>query len=47
MNMDELWLWLAVAAGLVSIVYGALQVRSILSASACDERMQEIASAIQ
>jgi len=47
MGMEELWLWLAVAAGLLSIAYGAVQVRSILSASAGSERMQEIAAAIQ
>ncbi len=47
MAMEELWLWLAIAAGLLSIVYGAVQIRSILSASAGNERMQEIAKAIQ
>ncbi|MCP2680376.1 sodium-translocating pyrophosphatase [Maricaulaceae bacterium NA33B04] len=47
MAMEELWLWLAIAAGLLSIIYGAVQIRSILSASAGNERMQEIAKAIQ
>ena len=47
MAMEELWLWLAIAAGLLSIVYGVIQIRSILSAPAGDERMQEIAKAIQ
>ncbi|XBQ15845.1 MAG: sodium-translocating pyrophosphatase [Oceanicaulis sp.] len=47
MGMEALWLWLAVAAGVLSIVYGAVQIRSILSASAGNERMQEIAKAIQ
>jgi K(+)-stimulated pyrophosphate-energized sodium pump len=47
MAMEELWLWLAIAAGVLSIVYGAVQIRSILSASAGNERMQEIAKAIQ
>ncbi len=45
--MTDLWLWLAIGAGVLSIIYGALQIRSILSASAGDARMQEIASAIQ
>ena len=47
MAMEGLWLWLAVAAGVLSIIYGAVQIRSILSASAGDARMQEIAAAIQ
>jgi K(+)-stimulated pyrophosphate-energized sodium pump len=47
MAMEELWLWLAIAAGLLSIVYGVVQIRSILSAPAGNERMQEIAKAIQ
>ena len=47
MAMEELWLWLAIAAGLLSIVYGVIQIRSILSAPAGNERMQEIAKAIQ
>ncbi len=40
-------LWLIVACGLLSIVYGAWAVQSVLSASAGNERMQEIAGAIQ
>ena len=47
MAMEELWLWLAIAAGLLSIVYGVIQIRSILAAPAGNERMQEIAKAIQ
>ncbi|MGX6647722.1 sodium-translocating pyrophosphatase [Maricaulaceae bacterium MS644] len=47
MGMESLWLWLAIAAGLLSIVYGAVQIRSILAASPGTERMQEIARAIQ
>ncbi|PWE17993.1 sodium-translocating pyrophosphatase [Marinicauda salina] len=44
---SELWLWLAIGAGLLAILYGAVMIRSILSASAGSERMQEIANAIQ
>ena len=47
MATDVLWLWLAIGAGLVSIVYGAVQTRSILAASPGSARMQEIAAAIQ
>ncbi|MCH8521091.1 sodium-translocating pyrophosphatase [Glycocaulis sp.] len=43
----ELWLWLVIGAGLLSLIYGAVTIRSILSASAGNERMQEIAKAIQ
>jgi K(+)-stimulated pyrophosphate-energized sodium pump len=47
MTDQALWLWLIIAAGLLSLVYGAVTIRSILSASAGNERMQEIAKAIQ
>ena len=47
MAMDALWLWLAIGAGVLSIVYGVVQVLSIMSASAGSARMQEIAAAIQ
>ncbi|MCW5723519.1 MAG: sodium-translocating pyrophosphatase [Maricaulaceae bacterium] len=40
-------LWLVIGAGLLSIIYGAWQSRAILSASAGNEKMQEIAAAIQ
>lgn len=43
----ELWLWLVIGAGLLALIYGAVTVRSILSASPGNERMQEIAKAIQ
>jgi len=43
----ELWLWLVIGAGILALIYGAVTVRSILSASAGNERMQEIAKAIQ
>ena len=40
-------MWLIIASGILAIVYGAWAVRSILAADAGNERMQEIASAIQ
>ncbi len=40
-------LWFAIASGVVAVLYGIWASRSILSASAGSERMQEIASAIQ
>ncbi len=47
MQTDVLWLWLAVASGVLAVAYGGLQVRAILDASAGNERMREIAAAIQ
>ena len=43
----SLALWLVIAAGLLALIYGAAQIRSVLNASAGNERMQEIAKAIQ
>ena len=40
-------MWLIVASGVLAIIYGMWAVRSILAADAGNERMQEIASAIQ
>ena len=40
-------MWLIVASGVLAIIYGMWTVRSILAADAGNERMQEIASAIQ
>jgi len=40
-------LWLIIACGLLALVYGLWAVRSVLSADAGNERMQEIAGAIQ
>ena len=47
MQSVTIWLWISLACGGLAVLYGAFQIRSILSASAGTERMQEIASAIQ
>lgn len=41
------WFYLALAAGVISLAYGAITIRSILAAPAGDKRMGEIARAIQ
>ncbi len=44
--MDAIY-WFAVGSGVVALLYGVYAIRSVLAASAGNERMQEIASAIQ
>ncbi len=44
---NELALWLAVSAGVLAVLYGALSTRWILKQPAGSERMQEIAQAVQ
>src|SRR5687767_2557987 len=41
------WLWLAIAAGVIAVVYGVISMMSILRLPAGNERMQEIAAAVQ
>jgi len=41
------WLWVAIAAGLLAVVYGIFSMSSILRLPAGNARMQEIAAAIQ
>jgi K(+)-stimulated pyrophosphate-energized sodium pump len=41
------WLWVAIAAGVIAVLYGLASVSSILKLSAGNERMHEIAAAIQ
>ncbi|NBU24981.1 MAG: sodium-translocating pyrophosphatase [Gammaproteobacteria bacterium] len=43
----NLWLWVAIAAGVLAIIYGAVSAAAINRLPAGNERMQEIAAAIQ
>jgi len=45
--LEQYGLWIAVAAGLLAIVYGVVSAQWILARDAGNERMREIASAIQ
>src|SRR2546423_11838059 len=42
-----LWLWVAIAAGVLAVLYGVFSMRLILQLPAGNARMQEIAAAIQ
>ncbi len=42
-----LWLWLSILAGVLAVLYGVVSVFSILKLPAGNERMQEIAAAVQ
>ena len=42
-----MWFYLALAAGVVSVLYGYLQINSIMKSPSGDQRMREIAQAIQ
>jgi len=41
------WLWIAIAAGVLAVIYGVISMTSILRLPAGNARMQEIAAAIQ
>jgi K(+)-stimulated pyrophosphate-energized sodium pump len=41
------YLWLVIAAGALGVLYGAVQTASLLKASTGNDRMREIAAAIQ
>jgi K(+)-stimulated pyrophosphate-energized sodium pump len=41
------WLYVAIGAGLLAVLYGAVQTASLMRASPGNAKMQEIAAAIQ
>src|SRR5580698_4023025 len=45
--LQQYGLWIALACAVVAILYGAFSVRWVLAKSPGNERMQQIASAIQ
>src|SRR5580658_10948779 len=47
MTDPTMWLWLAIAAGVLAVIYGVVSMMSILRLPAGNPRMQEIAAAIQ
>ena len=42
-----MWLWVAIAAGVLAVLYGVFSMSAILRLPAGNARMQEIAAAIQ
>jgi K(+)-stimulated pyrophosphate-energized sodium pump len=42
-----MWLWAAIAAGVLAVLYGVISMNTILRLPAGNERMQEIAAAVQ
>src|SRR5690242_8067937 len=47
MSDPTTWLWLAIGAGVLAVIYGVLSMMSILRLPAGNARMQEIAAAVQ
>ena len=41
------WLWLAIIAGVIAVLYGVFSMMAILKLPAGNARMQDIAAAIQ
>ena len=42
----NMWLWAAIAAGLLAVLYGVISTAAILRLPAGNARMQEIAAAV-